>query len=292
MALTACAAAPPSPASTQPTKIAIGTTGGILVSAFGSIWTTDLTQSRLVRVDPGASRVSGKARLGLRPYGLAAGAGSMWVASQQAQTLARVDPKTLKVGKRIHVGFQAFAAAFGKGSVWVSLESDGSVARVSPRRNEVVARIRGFSDPNGLVYADHALWVSDRLGNRVVRIDPRTNRITARIKVPSPDWITPGGNALWVSSERNRVYRLDPKARRVTGSVKVGTNPLASAWVDGELWVPNIDSNTLSVVDPARMTLTRTIPAGGAPLGVLPTAGSVFVSMSSDGAVWRFDPSG
>jgi len=286
--LGACASASRSPASSAPTKIAIGTTGGILVSAFGSVWTTDLAGDRLVRIDPGAARVSGKVGLGQRPYGLAAGGGSVWVASQAAETLARVNPQTLKVTKRIHVGFQAFAAAFGARSVWVSLEGDGAVARVDPRKNRVVARIRGLTDPNGLVYTDHALWVSDRLGNRVVRVNPRTNRITARIRVPAADWITPGSGALWVSSERNRVYRLDPRTRKVTGSVQVGANPLASAWIGGELWVPNIDSNTISIVDPAHLAVSRTIPAGNAPLGVLSTAYGVFVSMSNDGAVWRF----
>jgi virginiamycin B lyase len=279
------------PAST-PTPIKTGASTGILLSAYGSIWTTDLTLNRLVRIDPVASRVSGKLHLGQRPYGLAAGAGSIWVASQSTETLARVNPRTLKVQKRIRVGFQAFAATFGAGSVWVSLEGDGTVVRVSPRKNRVVARIHGFDRPNGLVYANHALWVSDLSRGRVMRIDTRTNRITSRIRVPAADWITPGAGALWVSSERNRVYRLDPRTTKVTGSVHVGANPLASAFVGGELWVPNIDVNTISVVDPAHLAVSRTIPAGNAPLGVLSTATGVFVSMSNDGAVWRFDPGG
>jgi virginiamycin B lyase len=276
--------------STPPAKIQIGSYTGVVVSAYGSVWTTDLVLNRLVRIDPSAARVSGKVRLGQRPYGLAAGAGSIWVASQSAETLARVSPRALKVAKLIRVGYQAFAAAFGAGSAWVSIESDGSVARVSPRRNRVVARIRGFDDPNGLVYAYRALWVSDLARGRVVRVDPRTNRVTARIRVPKADWITPGDSALWVSSESNRVYRLDPRTRKVTGSVRVGANPLASAWVNGELWVPNIDSNTISVVNPANLAVSRTIPTGTAPLGVLSTANGVFVSMSQDGAVWRLAP--
>jgi virginiamycin B lyase len=281
-------AAGASAASPPPAKIQIGSYTGVVVSAYGSVWTTDLVLNRLVRIDPKGARVSGKVRLGRRPYGLATGAGSIWVASQATDTLARVSTRTLKVGKRIHVGFQAFAAAFGAGSVWVSLEGDGSIARVDPRHNRVVARIRGFGDPNGLVYAYHALWISDLARGRIMRIDPRTNRVTARIRVPKADWITPGDGALWVSSESNRVYRLDPRTRKVTGSVRVGANPLASAWVHGELWVPNIDSDTISVVDPANLAVTRTIPAGTAPLGVLSTADGVFVSMSEDGAVWHF----
>jgi virginiamycin B lyase len=274
--------------SASPTKIPIGTTGGILISAHGSAWTTDLTRNRLIRIDPKEARVTGKRSLGARPYGLAAGAGSIWVASQALDTLARVNPQTLKVTKRIHIGFQAFAAAFGAGSVWASMEADGTIVRIDPRRNKVVARIRGFGDPNGLAYAYNALWVSDLAGGRVLRVNTHTNRITARIKIAKADWITPGAGALWVSSERNHVYRLDPHTGKVTASVSVGANPLASAFVGGELWVPNIDSNTISVVDPASDAVSRTIPAGNAPLGVLSTADGVFVSMSNDGTVWRF----
>ena len=60
--------------------------------------------------------------------------------------------------------------------------------------------------------------------------------------------------------------------------------------MNGELWVPNIDSNTISVIDPVSLAVTRTIPAGTAPLGILSTANGVFVSMSEDGAVWRLAP--
>jgi YVTN family beta-propeller protein len=58
--------------------------------------------------------------------------------------------------------------------------------------------------------------------------------------------------------------------------------------VDGALWVPNIDANTISVVDPETNTVSRTIRAGNAPLGIAATAAGVFVSMSNDGSVWRF----
>ena len=283
--LVACGSAASSDA---PARIPIGARGGVLVPAFGSLWTTDLTLNRLVRIDPQAARVTGKRALGYSPYGLTAGAGSVWVASQNGDRLARVNPRTLKIVRQVPVGFRAFAAAFGAGSVWVSLENDGTVVRVSAKRNRVVKRIRGFSDPNGLVYANGAIWVSDLARGRVTRIDPRTNRVTNRIAVPAADWITPGGGALWVSSERGRVFRLDPVSRKVVGSVAVGANPLASAWVDGALWVPNIDANTISVVDPATNTVSRTIPAGNAPLGIAATTAGVFVSMSNDGSVWRF----
>jgi virginiamycin B lyase len=287
LALAACGSAS-SPASRRPDKLHVGSLTGILVSAYGSLWTTDLALDRLVRIDPKALRVTGTVGLGARPYGLAAGAGSIWVASQDTDTLARVNPASLKVTKRIRVGGRAFAATFGAGSVWVSLEGDGVVTRVDPASNRVVARIYGFEDPNGLVYSGGALWVSDLGLGRVFRVEPATNRVTAHIPVPAADWITPADGALWVSSERDRVYRLNPRSEKVTASVRVGRNPLAAAWVDGQLWVPDIDANTISIVDPARVAVSRTLVAGDAPLGVLPVGANVFITMSNDGAVWRY----
>ena len=107
----------------------------------------------------------------------------------------------------------------------------------------------------------------------------------------------PAGVANVINGEPNpmgQAMLAHPGCAKVhfTGSVRVGKNPLASAWVGGRLWVPNIDSNTISVVDPAHNAVSQTIPAGNAPLGALSTGGGVFVSMSNDGAVWRFDTTG
>ena len=46
--LVACGSAASSDA---PARIAIGARGGVLVPAFGSLWTTDLTLNRLVRIE-------------------------------------------------------------------------------------------------------------------------------------------------------------------------------------------------------------------------------------------------
>ena len=76
----------------------------------------------------------------------------------------------------------------------------------------------------------------------------------------------------------------------VQATVTVGANPLASAWIGGELWVPNIDSSTVSVVDPATNAVDRTIPVGPSPIAVAAAAGSAWVTSEFDGELWRFDP--
>jgi YVTN family beta-propeller protein len=78
----------------------------------------------------------------------------------------------------------------------------------------------------------------------------------------------------------------------VTGTVTVGANPLASAAIAGELWVPNIDANTVSVVDPATNSVRRTIEVGKSPIAIGAAAGAVWVSSEEDGDLWRLSASG
>jgi YVTN family beta-propeller protein len=57
-----------------------------------------------------------------------------------------------------------------------------------------------------------------------------------------------------------------------------------------ELWVPNIDSNTVSVVDVATASTLRTLDVGGAPIAVVQAAGDAWVTSAADGDVWRIAP--
>ena len=173
--------------------------------------------------------------------------------------------------------------------MWVTSEADGTVRRISPSKNRVVAKIKVGTTPNGVVSAFGSIWVADLGRGAVVRINPRTNRITKRITVAKPDWITPSPDALWVSSERGEIVRIDPARAAVVARINVGSNPLGSAWIGGELWVPNIDDGTVSIVDPARNAVRTTLTAGTGtgPLSIVAAAGDVWISTSGTGEVWR-----
>jgi YVTN family beta-propeller protein len=111
--------------------------------------------------------------------------------------------------------------------------------------------------------------------------------VTAQIKIPKADWVTASPDALWVSTETGRIVRVDPVRRTNTPRLRVGANPLGSAWIGGELWVPNIDDGTVSVVDPSRNAVRATLGAGKGPLAIVGAAGDAWISNSVDGTVWR-----
>jgi YVTN family beta-propeller protein len=173
----------------------------------------------------------------------------------------------------------------------VTTELDGRLRRISPATNRVTAAIEVGGHPDGIAYAFGAIWVADPGNGAVVRVDTRTNRVTRRIRVARADWITPSADSLWVSAETGRVSRIDPTRGTVTASVAVGANPLASAFVGGELWVPNLDAGTVSLVDPASSSVQKTLKAGREPLAVASVGGDAWVSNSGDGELWRLPPS-
>ena len=72
--------------------------------------------------------------------------------------------------------------------------------------------------------------------------------------------------------------------------IPVGGNPLASAWVGGQLWVPNIDDGTVSVIDPATNSVRTTLAVGKEPLAIAESGGDAWVSSSFDGELWRIHP--
>ena len=207
---------------------------------------------RVVRIDPATNAIGRRIKVGQRPFGLAYGAKSLWVSDRNLNRLSRINPRTGRVQARIKIGFSSYGLAFGAGSVWTSSESDGTIRRINPKRNRVSAKIKAGSQPNGVVYAFGAIWVADLGGGSVLKIDVRRNKVVARYAVPQADWITPSADALWVSGESNVIVELDPATGAVLAQIPVGHNPLASAWVRGELWVPNIDDGTISVTRSAR----------------------------------------
>ena len=129
---------------------------------------------------------------------------------------------------------------WGFGSAWVSNSADGTVSRITGKR--VVKTIKVGVEPNGLAAIGSYLWV------------------------------TGFGGSLYVSQETNVVTRVDARTLKVLGSVKVARNPLGSAIVSNELWVPCIDADVVAIVDPKTLKVVKTMPGGPGPIVVLPVA--------------------
>jgi YVTN family beta-propeller protein len=274
--------------ASAPEKLHVGLSASFALSGGGAVWVTDHTGNQVVRVDPAAGRVAKRIKLGGYPFGLAYGAGSLWVGQRYGDTVSRFDPATGKRKARIAVGSAPYALAFGGGSLWVTNENSGTVSRIGPKRNKVVKTIRVGGGPNGIAVGFGKVWVADYGRGRLIRINASRNRVEKTIRIPTADWITPAAGSLWVSSETGFVYRVDPATMQVRSKIAVGQNPLASTVAGDQLWVPNIDSGTVSVIDLASGRVSSTEAAGPSPIAAVVSAGSAWVTSELDGDLWRF----
>ena len=106
---------------------------------------------------------------------------------------------------------------------------------------------------------------------------------------------TSGNARVWVVNQDNdSVSAFDTVTNAKLGEVAVGVAPRTIAVAqNGLLWVSNKQSATISVVDPATRTVTRTLalPRGSQPFGIAmsPTANRAFVTLEAGGSVLMFD---
>lgn len=250
-----------------------------LATGGGSVWVGGLGSGDVIRVDPATGKIVKRITVGARVFNLAAAPGAVWAIDNALSTAVRIDTKTGNVTTRVPVGFQPYDIEWGFGSAWVSNAGDGTVWRIA--NGKVVKKIKVGTEPNGLTAYRGALWVSDHTLGKVVRIDPATNTISGTVKLPGADWVTGLGDSIYVSQETNVVRRISVKTLKVTGVAKVARNPLGSAIVGKQLWVPCIDANEIDVVDPATMKVVARRTTVGGPIAVLPAFGHTWVTQST-----------
>jgi streptogramin lyase len=257
-----------------------------LASSGGSVWAGGLAIGDVLRIDPESGKVLSRVNVGSRVFNLASAPGAVWAVANISGTATRIDSRTGKVTATVRVGNAPYDVEWGFGSAWVSNSGDGTISRITGRK--VVKSIKVGGEPNGLSAIGRFIWATDYRGGKLLRIDPRTNRVTGTVALPGADWVTGQNGSLYVSQEANAVTRVDARTLKVLGSAKVKRNPLGSAIVKGQLWVPCIDSGVIVVVDPSTMKVVQEFPAGPGPIVALPVSGHVWVSHTTGTSVWRF----
>jgi DNA-binding beta-propeller fold protein YncE len=147
-----------------------------------TVWASDPTRNRVVRIDAVTRRIVRQIPLAGFPSRLAADAGAVWViargvgGSEWAPTrgtkpvLWRIDPAPNGRVARLRLPLTPIRVALGAGSVWVTAErvlsSDGStvdaaVLRIDPATNRIVGRIAlHTSAVDGIVVSHGLVWAA------------------------------------------------------------------------------------------------------------------------------------
>lgn len=269
-------------------EIQVGIRPGPVAIGDGSVWTGNLEDRTLTRIDPRERSTTGTIPLEDRtPTGLAYGANALWVAHGQRGQLSRVDPQFNQVTETIDVATPASqrgAVDVGAGSVW-AVYGDSTVARIDPTRVRVSGSTFAGASPAAVVVASGLVWVANSRDASVTRFNPDTfeeGPIGDRISVGrGPTGIAFGEGAIWVANkDDDAITRLDPSTTGST-TIPVGDDPTAVAVGAGSVWVVNTAAGTVSRIDPVTYEIVRTIEVGNAPAGITVGAGSVWVTVQA-----------
>ena len=133
------------------------------------------------------------------------------------------------------------------------------------------------TEPNGLLYAYGSLWVGDYGGGKLLKLDPASGRVRGAGRSRTPTGSPPRPARCGCRASRARSSASTRRRGAVKATIKVGANPLATAWIGGELWVPSIDADSVSIVDPATNRCAKTRKAGFGPASVVQAGGSIWV---------------
>jgi len=139
------------------------------LSAIGSsLWVTDHTAGKLLRIDPRSNRVTGSVTLTGADW-VTGYRGSLYV-SQETNVVTRVDARTLKVRGSVEVKRNPLGSAIVAGKLWVPCIDSGGVVVVDPATMRVVKQLPGGPSPIVVLPVGGHVWISHTTGTSVWRM--------------------------------------------------------------------------------------------------------------------------
>jgi YVTN family beta-propeller protein len=275
--------------------IAVGDRPGAVAFAAGSVWTANLDDQTVSRVDSRTLRVQRVIPLPGPPTGIAGTADGLWVVqatvnpestAASSVSVARIDPEFYSLGPVHRIGnvipdSSAAIAARGN-SIWVAPYS-GLLTHLDATTGDVIPPgIDPNASPGGVAISpDGAVWLTDSEADVVVRRDP-TGLLKSIPVGNTPTAIAAGAGAVWVvDSLDNTVVRIDQSSESVTNTFSVGDSPAGIAVGDGSVWVANAGDGTVTRLDATTGRVQATIHVGGSPAAVTVADGRVWVAVDA-----------
>ena len=237
--------------------IAIGKGPRDIAFGGGAVWTANLDDNSVSRVDPGTNKATNIAVKDLFPFevdwdknalyvsgpsqiqkidpatnqvvgtvtdtggdvsSVAAGDGFLWIAHEKDDTVTKVSQETLQPdGDPIKVGDRPLSIAVGEGGVWVSNFGDSSITKIESATGEV------FQDPLKLDFQPGGVGVAEGTlyigtGNGIVEVDPTSLTIEEPVPLKGASFYDVGQGALWATfPTRGTVERIDLKTKQRIG---------------------------------------------------------------------------
>ncbi len=261
---------------------------------------------RLLRIEPGSSRVTTSIPVGDGAAAVAAGSGRVWVSSYRDATLWELDPRTGAIthgpalGRphdvTVHAG-KAYVASLGPS------QFGGNVSQYDAVSGGHTGGLDKFTC--SLTSGTYGVWIAGCPDVYELNIDGSNVVAEAKVTIPLQAHLSAandreglaamamGEGGVWVIGDANdpRLWRIDPRRHRIASTIHLGFPPAAVAAGDGGVWVTDELDDRLVEIDPSETRIVRSIPVGRGAAGVAVGAGGVWVASTIDHTVTRVDPS-
>jgi DNA-binding beta-propeller fold protein YncE len=277
--------------------VAIVPTGGdplLLTVASGHVWTLDLEDGALTRVDP-VSHQPATVRLDGDAVGMGSDGADLWVASN-GRFLVSLDGATGTEKASLQLAdtpiFRLRDAGFlgvSEGTAWMTVPVVGQASepqtlwKIDTNSGVVAERYPIGKDPLTPLVADGAVWVPILFDSAIMRLDLATGRQSTIEFDDLPTWVTAGAGSIWVALERSHsVARLSPADGTLIATIKVGWATRGVAVGGGSVWAATEGGVTeISVATNAVLREIRLVRAFRdlGPIGIAYLNGVVWVSI-------------
>jgi len=175
--------------------------------------------SQIQKIDPATNKVVGKVTdTGGDVSSVAAGDGFLWIAHEKDDTVTKVSQSTLAPeGDPIKVGDRPLSIAHGEGGVWVSNYGDSTITKIESATGQV------FQDPLKLPFQPGGVGVVEGTlyvgtGSGIVEIDPTSLTVEEPVPLKGASYYDVGIGALWATfPTRGQVQRIDLTTKQPIG---------------------------------------------------------------------------
>jgi hypothetical protein len=203
--------------------------------------------------------------------GVAADGEDIWVSDIFASTVTRVHASDGKIlGTWTGANFPS-SICVAKGKVFItSASSPGKLYRIAPNAAPGAVTV-GATDlgaqARGIAYDGERIWTADYSGS--VSLVSINSPLPWPVSIKSDGFSHPAGilydgNFMWVTDAGDDMLkRLDPIDATVSLVVPVGDNPQSPVFDGANIWVPNRDSNSITVVRAATGAVLATLTGNG-----------------------------
>ncbi len=205
-------------------------------------------------------------------------------------------PKALAaIGTALAVLIGAVAFVTLRGGGLSSVPAD-SVAAIDASSGDVESFVTVRRRPVGLVAAPDGVWVANSIDRSVTHIG-KEGRIETIPVGPGPIAVASGtvGRGepfIWVANADGRnVSRVSPRTGATVGEpIQAGNGLSGIGFGSGTLWLTNSVEGTVWRVDPTSGKRTHEIPVGPGLRGIAVTNTAVWVTSETAGTVTQLDP--